>query len=101
VVLKGDGLTQRTIQPPGPEQNGPSQRADRTLRQAWDGGEPSNYLELERILVSLTRQNKEERLHSSLGSLPTRERYHRDPQSRFEHRRLSCSTHATVARSAT
>jgi putative transposase len=88
VVLKENGLTHRRIQPHCPEENGLIERANRTLREALEGEELSNYLELEQILIKLRRRYNEARLHSALGYLPPREYYRGNPPRRFEERRL-------------
>ena len=88
VVLKENGLEHRRIQPHCPEENGLIERANRTLREGLEGEDPSNYLELQRVLARLRRRYNEERLHSALGYLPPWEFYRGDPQQRFEQRRV-------------
>ncbi len=88
VVLKENGLTHRRIQPHCPEENGLMERANRTIRESLEEEDPSNYLELLRVLAKLKRRYNEERLHSALGYLPPWEFYRGDPSRRFEERRV-------------
>jgi putative transposase len=64
------------------------ERANRTIRESLEEEDPSNYLELLRVLVKLKRRYNEERLHSALGYLPPWEFYRGDPSRRFEERRV-------------
>jgi putative transposase len=64
------------------------ERANRTIRESLEEEDPSNYLELLRVLVKLRRRYNEERLHSALGYLPPWEFYRGDPSRRFEERRV-------------
>jgi hypothetical protein len=91
VVLKENGLTHRRIQPHCPEENGLIERANRTIREGLEEEDPSNYLELLRVLAKLTRRYNHERLHSALGYLLPWEFYRGDPSRRFEEQRVKLS----------
>gem|GEM_PF-755427 len=88
LVLTENGLSHRRIRPHCPEENGLMERANRTLREGWDGEEePSNLLEAKAAMARIVRRYNETRLHSALGYLPPAEYYRGDPAARFEQRR--------------
>ncbi len=89
-MLRENGLEHHRIRPHCPEENGPIERADRPLREALGGKELTDVSTAWRVLARLVRRYNEERLHSALGYLPTREFYQGEPSRRFEDRRSSC-----------
>ncbi len=70
MVLTEDGLTHRPIRPDCREQNGLIERANRTIREGVEEADPSNYLELQRVLEKLTKRYNHERRHRAFGYLP-------------------------------
>src|SRR5262249_32273897 len=69
LVLKEHGLGHHRITPHCPEENGVMERAYRTLREALEGEELTNYLQAQDVLAKVVRWYSEERLHSALGYL--------------------------------
>ena len=88
VVLQENGLGHHRIQPHCPEENGPMERANRTIRESLEGEEPSDLLAAESLMTRIVRRYNEVRLHSALGYLPPREFYRGEPSGRFEERRV-------------
>jgi putative transposase len=87
VVLKENGLGHHRITPHCPEENGTMERAYRTLREALEGEELTNYLQAQDVLAKVVRWYNEERLHSALGYLPPVVYYRGQPAMRHEERR--------------
>jgi len=87
VVLKENGLGHHRIRPHCPEENGTMERAYRTLREALEGEELTNYLQAQEVLAKVVRWYNEERLHSALGYLPPVVSYRGEPAVRHEERR--------------
>jgi putative transposase len=87
VVLKENGLGHHRIRPHCPEENGTMERAYRTLREALEGEELTNYLQAQEVLAKVVRWYNEERLHSALGYLPPVVYYRGQPAVRHEERR--------------
>jgi transposase InsO family protein len=87
VVLKENGLGHHRITPHCPEENGTMERAYRTLREALEGEELTNYLQAQDVLARVVRWYNEERLHSALGYLPPVVYYRGQPAERHEQRR--------------
>jgi putative transposase len=87
VVLKENGLGHHRIRPHCPEENGTMERAYRTLREALEGEELTNYMQAQEVLAKVVRWYNEERLHSALGYLPPVVYYRGQPAVRHEERR--------------
>jgi putative transposase len=87
VVLKENGLGHHRITPHCPEENGTMERAYRTLREALEGEELTNYVQAQDVLAKVVRWYNDERLHSALGYLPPVVYYRGEPAVRHEQRR--------------
>src|SRR5512147_143179 len=68
-VLDEHELSHRRIKPHCPEENGLMERANRTLAEALEGEELTDYVQAMKVIDRLIRWYNEERLHSALGFL--------------------------------
>lgn len=95
-VLREHGLSHQRITPHCPEENGLMERAYRTLREALEGEELSDYLQASDVVSRIIRWYNEERLHSALGYLRPIDYYRGDPERQQALRRakLSQARHA-------
>ena len=66
-VLDEHGLSHRKIKPHCPEENGTMERANRTIDEALEGEDLTNYLEGVKMIAKVIRWYNEQRLHSALG----------------------------------
>ena len=86
-VLDEHGLNHRRIKPHCPEENGTMERANRTLDEALEGEELTNYLDGVKVLDKIIRWYNEQRLHSPLGFLRPVDYYRGDPEAMYAMRR--------------
>jgi transposase InsO family protein len=93
-VLDEHELSHRRIKPHCPEENGLMERANRTLAEALEGEELTDYLQAVKVIDRLIRWYNEERLHSSLGFLRPVDYYRGEPEELYAERRRKL----TVAR---
>ena len=68
-VLDEHELNHKRIKPHCPEENGLMERANRTIGEALEGEELTDYLQAAKVIARLIRWYNEERLHSALGFL--------------------------------
>jgi transposase InsO family protein len=87
LVLKENGLGHHRIKPHCPEENGVIERAYRTVREALEGEELTNWLTAQQVLARVVRWYNEERLHSALGYLRPVDYYRGNPEARYAERR--------------
>jgi transposase InsO family protein len=64
------------------------ERANRTLREALEGEELTDWHQSRQVLDRIVRRYNEERLHSALGYLRPADYYRGDPRRMHEVRRL-------------
>jgi putative transposase len=86
-VLDEHELSHRRIKPHCPEENGLMERANRTLGEALEEEELTDYLQAMKVIDRLIRWYNEERLHSALGFLRPADYYRGDPESLYVERR--------------
>ena len=86
-VLDEHGLNHRRITPHCPEENGTMERANRTIDEALEGEDLTNYLDAVRVLDKIIRWYNENRLHSALGFLRPVDHYRGDPEAMYAIRR--------------
>ena len=86
-VLDEHGLNHRRITPHCPEENGTMERANRTIDEALEGEELTNYLDGVKVLEKIIRWYNEQRLHSALGFLRPVDYYRGDPEAMYAIRR--------------
>jgi putative transposase len=86
-VLDEHGLSHRRIKPHCPEENGLMERANRTLGEALEEEELTDYLQAVKVIGRLIRWYNEERLHSALGFLRPVDYYRGDPEAMYAVRR--------------
>ena len=86
-VLDEHGLNHRRIAPHCPEENGTMERANRTIDEALEGEDLTNYLDAVRVLDKIVRWYNEKRLHSALGFLRPVDYYQGDPEAMYAIRR--------------
>jgi transposase InsO family protein len=86
-VLREHGLSHHRIKPHCPEENGQVERMNRTIREALEGEEMTNYVQAQEVLARIIRWYNEERLHSALGYLRPVDYYQGDPKQLAEARR--------------
>jgi hypothetical protein len=79
-VLDEHELSHRRIKPHCPEENGLMERANRTLGEALEEEELTDYLQAVKVIGRLIRWYNEERLHSALGFLRPVDYYCGDPE---------------------
>ena len=87
-VLDEHGLSHRRIRPYCPEENGVMERANRTIGEALEGEELTNYLEATAVVGKVITWYNHQRLHSALGFLRPVDYYRGDPESLQAVRRL-------------
>ncbi len=85
-VLAYHQLAHRRIQPHCPEENGITERANRTLREYMDGVDISTKPRAEEELKKIIDRYNHERLHSSLGFKPPAAYYRGNPAAIDEQR---------------
>jgi putative transposase len=86
-VLDEHELTHRRIKPHCPEENGLMERANRTLGEALEEEELTDYLQAVKVIARLIRWYNEERLHSALGFLRPVDYYQGQPEELYAARR--------------
>lgn len=86
-VLDEHELVHRRIQPHCPEENGLTERANRTIGEALEGEELSGYPQAQAAIERMIRWYNEERLHSALGFLRPIDYYRGKPEALYEARR--------------
>jgi putative transposase len=90
-VLEHYGLSHQRIKPHCPEENGLMERANRTVREAFEDHEVTDRLEGERVLGRIIEWYNTERLHSALGFLRPVDYYRGSPKELHETRRVKLS----------
>lgn len=86
-VLDEHELSHRRIKPHCPEENGLMERTNRTLAEALEGEELTDYLEAVKVIGRIVRWYNEERLHSVLGFLRPVDYYRGHPEELYAQRR--------------
>lgn len=86
-VLDEHRLSHRRIKPHCPEENGVMERAYRTLGEALEDEELSDYFTSLRVIERIIRWYNEARLHSALGFLRPADYYRGNPSELHEARR--------------
>ena len=86
-VLDEHGLSHRRIRPHCPEENGLMERANRTLDEALEEEELTDYLQAVKVIARLIRWYNEQRLHSALGFLRPVDYYRGKPEELYAQRR--------------
>ncbi len=86
-VLDEHELSHRRIKPHCPEENGVMERANRTLGEALEGEELTDYLQATKAMVRIVRWYNEARLHSALGFLRPVDYYQGEPEVLYAQRR--------------
>jgi putative transposase len=86
-VLDEHGLSHRRIKPHCPEENGVMERANRTIDEALEGEELTDYLQAVKVIGRMIRWYNEQRLHSALGFLRPADYYRGNPEELYAVRR--------------
>ena len=86
-VLDEHELSHRRIKPHCPEENGLMERANRTIGEALEGEELTDFLQAVKVIDRLIRWYNEERLHSALGFLRPADYYRGNPEAMYAVRR--------------
>jgi putative transposase len=86
-VLDEHGLTHRRIKPHCPEENGLMERANRTINEALEREELTDFLQAVKAIGRVIRWYNGERLHSALGFLRPVDYYRGDPEELYAERR--------------
>jgi len=86
-VLDEHELSHRRIRPHCPEENGLMERANRTIGEALEEEELTDYLQAVKVIARLVRWYNEERLHSALGFLRPIDYYRGNPEEMYAVRR--------------
>jgi transposase InsO family protein len=86
-VLDEHQLGHQRIKPHCPEENGVIERSNRTLREALDGAELTDWLQARDVITGIVQWYNEDRLHSALGYLRPIDYYRGDPVALHEQRR--------------
>lgn len=86
-VLDEHELSHKRIKPHCPEENGLMERANRTIGEALEGEELTDYLQARRVIARVIRWYNEERLHSALGFLRPVDFYRGKPEELYAVRR--------------
>jgi transposase InsO family protein len=86
-VLEAHGLIHRRIKPHCPEENGLMERAQRTLGEALEEEELTDYLQATKVISRLVGWYNEDRLHSALGYLRPVDYYRGKPEQMYAERR--------------
>jgi putative transposase len=90
-LLDEHGLNHHRIKPHCPEENGLMERANRTLGEALEWEELTDYLQAVKVIGRLIRWYNEDRLHSALGFLRPVDYYQGDPDELYAERRRKLS----------
>jgi transposase InsO family protein len=90
-VLDEHELSHHRIKPHCPEENGLMERANRTLGEALESEDLTNYLQAVKVIDRLIRWYNEERLHSALGFLRPVDYYRGEPEELYAERRRKLS----------
>jgi transposase InsO family protein len=90
-VLDEHELSHRRIKPHCPEENGLMERANRTLGEALESEDLTNYLQAVKVIDRLIRWYNKERLHSALGFLRPVDYYRGEPEELYAERRRKLS----------
>jgi transposase InsO family protein len=80
-------LSHRRIKPHCPEENGLMERANRTIGEALEGEELTDYLQAVKGIATILRWYNEKRLHSALGFLRPVDHYRGNPEEHYAVRR--------------
>jgi transposase InsO family protein len=80
-------LRHRRTRPSCPEENGVMERANRTLGEALEDEEMSDYLQAVKVISRVVRWYNEEWLHSALGFLRPADYYRGKPDVLYSDRR--------------
>jgi putative transposase len=86
-VLDEHELNHKRIRPHCPEENGLMERVNRTIGEALEGEELSDFLQATKAISRLIHWYNHERLHSVLGFLPPEDYYRGNPEHRYFERR--------------
>jgi transposase InsO family protein len=86
-VLDEHELSHKRIKPHCPEENGLMERANRTIGEALEGEELTDYLQARKVIARVIRWYNEERLHSALGFLRPVDYYRGKPEELYALRR--------------
>jgi putative transposase len=86
-VLDEHELSHKRIKPHCPEENGLMERANRTIGEALEGEELTDYLQAAKVISRLIRWYNEQRLHSALGFLRPVDYYRGNPEQMYVVRR--------------
>jgi len=86
-VLDEHELSHRRIKPHCPEENGLMERANRTIDEALEEEELTDYLQAVQVIARLIRWYNEQRLHSALGFLRPVDYYRGAPEELYAERR--------------
>jgi transposase InsO family protein len=95
-VVDAHDMSQLKIKPHCPEENGIMERANRTLREALEGAELTDFYQAQDELERIVRWYNETRLHRALGYLRPIDYYRGTPSELHEARRrkLAAARHA-------
>jgi len=86
-VLDEHGLSHARIKPHCPEENGLMERANRTIGEALEEEDLTDYLLARKVTARVIRWYNEKRLHSALGFLRPIDYYRGKPEELFAERR--------------
>jgi transposase InsO family protein len=86
-VLDEHALGHQRIKPHCPEENGTIERSNRTLREALESEELTDWLQARDVIARIIQWYNTERLHSALGYLRPIDYYRGDPVAMHEQRR--------------
>jgi putative transposase len=86
-VLDEHELRHKRIKPHCPEENGLMERAQRTLGEALEEEELTDYLQATKVISRLVGWYNEDRLHSALGYLRPVDYYRGKPEQMYAERR--------------
>ena len=86
-VLDEHELSHRRIKPHCPEENGLMERANRTLDEALQAEELTDFLQAVKVIGRTVRWYNEQRLHSALGFLRPVDYYRGRPEELYAERR--------------
>lgn len=94
-VLDEHKLSHKRIKPHCPEENGLMERANRTIGEAMEGEELTDYLQARKVIARVIGWYNEERLHSALGFLRPVDYYRGKPEEFYavRWRKLASARH--------